>query len=130
MITNKFLATGAILSALILPLHIFGGGPEFPEIIFAIDALDAKQKALYGVMWHTISALLFLASITYGIASIKPQHTSAVTFVNALYAAITVLFLYYGITVVGDLWTLPQWLLFAIMIAITQMGLIRKTRRN
>lgn len=122
---SKLLIAAASLSAATTLLHVFGGGPEFLEVIFAVDEIDLKQKALYAILWHMVTLVLALAAIIYAMASYRPVWRSAVHAINAIYVGIAFLFLFYGMQVLGNITTLPQWSLFAAMVALSATGLWR-----
>lgn len=123
---NKFLIVAAALSAATCALHVFGGGPEFPDVIFAVEQIDIKQKALYAILWHMVTLLLALATIVYAVSSFKPNWIPAAHLMNAIYIGITGLFLVFGLSVLGNITTLPQWTLFLVMAAASWAGIFWK----
>lgn len=126
---NVFLLAAAIISLLTALLHVFGGGPEFPEIILAQDGLATKQKALYMVMWYLVTFLLVGVALVYWLGALGRPGSGAILFANAIYIAIAALFIFYGLFMLGELWTLPQWILFVAMAALAQTGQMRIAKK-
>ena len=121
---NKFILSAAILSALTLLLHVFGGGPQYLMPAWASD-MSADQKTLYSVLWHTITALLAINAIALLLAARSEQPLPFVALVSAQYMAMAVLFFVLGLAHLGTLWVQPQWLIFSTISALAIFGLWR-----
>lgn len=83
-------------------LHVFGGGPEVHQPIQA-SALELPLRAVAAVLWHAVTGLLavLLVAIQIGFAG---------------------LFLFYGQTMLGTVWTLGQWTIFAVLAVLIVWG--------
>ncbi|MCD7060223.1 hypothetical protein [Pelagibacterium xiamenense] len=127
MKTNPFFALTAILCGLVVPMHVFGGGPEFPDIVIA-SGLDGKQSAMYMILWHAVTVLLIGSTIVYAAAARSARFRAAVLVVNGQFCAIAVLFLAYGMMDLGSIWVLPQWVLFFALAAISAPGFIARRK--
>lgn len=121
---NWPLAVVSALSAATLFLHVFGGSPEYLEIIRA-SALPAGQTSMYAVLWHAVTANLLIAAGAFGVASVRPSWRSAAILVIAEFVAFAALFVWYGLTELGSLWPMPQWILFSVFAAIATFGLLQ-----
>ncbi len=123
---NKFILSAAILSALTLLLHVFGGGPQYLIPAWASD-MTADQKTLYSVLWHTITTLLGINAVALVFAARSTQPAPLVLLVSAQYMAMAVLFFVLGLAHLGTLWVQPQWLIFSVISALALWGLRAET---
>ncbi|MCF6302816.1 MAG: hypothetical protein L3J13_06400 [Devosiaceae bacterium] len=123
---NIAVTAAAALSALTLAAHIFGGDPQYHVPAMASN-LNTEEKALYSVLWHAVTVILLLNSLALGIAAkIKPCRLPLVSLVAAQYAGWGILFVYYGQTRLGELWSLPQWIAFFLIPTLALWGLRKK----
>lgn len=125
---NWPLAAVSALSAATLLLHVFGGGPEYLTFIRATE-LPPEQTSMYAVLWHAVSANLLIAACAFAMASIRPAWRSAAILVSIEFVAFAILFVWYGITELGTIWTLPQWVLFSVFAMIAAYGLYLQSKR-
>jgi len=119
---NKFILAAAVLSALTLLLHVFGGAPQYLVPAWASD-MSADQKTLYSVLWHTITALLGINATALVFAARSARPTPLVLLVSAQYMAMAVLFFVLGLAHLGTLWVQPQWVIFSAISALAILGL-------
>lgn len=118
---NIFFTLSAVICGLTVALHVFGGGPAFPDVILA-SGLDEIQSSMYLVLWHAVTLLLGVATLAYATAAMRPEHRSAVLFMNLVFVAIAVLFLIVGISRLGTIWIFPQWVIFFTIVALSLPG--------
>lgn len=104
------LAAALILAATFL-LHVLAGGPEFDRP-FQTHLPDEKLKAMAAVLWHFVSLALAVSAAAAISLARRPNPALALT-LAALMAGFAALFLFYGLTRLGTVWTLPQWIIFA-----------------
>lgn len=101
-------------------LHVFGGGAEFHVPIQA-SALDLPLRAISAVLWHFVTLMLAVQSIALLWLARHPDWALA-----ALLASIQIgfagLFLYYGQTMLGTVWVLGQWTIFAALATLIIWG--------
>ncbi len=123
IIMNKLIVSAAILSVLTLFAHVFGGGPEIHVPVLE-SGLSPELKAILSVVWHAVTAVLVINSVAFFLAA-KSNATEKmlVVFVSIQYLAFAALFIFYGITHLGTLVSMPQWSVFLLMPALALAGL-------
>jgi len=127
---NYWIIAAGLVSGLTVVAHIFGGGPEILQPMLQSE-LSLYLKTVWRVVWHGISAILIIgtAGLIYG--GIRPEKSkAAVALISVQYVGFSVLFLYYGITELGALWPMPQWMSFTLMPVLAGIGLRREMRKT
>ncbi len=125
---NKLILSAGILSVLILFAHIFDGGPKIHAPVLESD-LSRALKAVLSVVWHAVTAVLAINSVALFLAAkSKGAEKMLVVFVSIQYLAFAALFIFYGITHLGTLLSMPQWGVFLLMPALALAGL--RPRKN
>lgn len=122
---NKPLLAAAIISALTVLLHVFGGGPQYhaPALL---SNFTAEEKALYSVLWHAVTVTLTVNSVGLFLVATKRMSRDVGLIIVAQYALFAALFIFYGFTRLGTLWPLPQWVIFGAIAALALWGLRSK----
>jgi hypothetical protein len=106
---NKYLIAASCLSVFTFCVHVFVGGPEIHEPLLASNASDLV-RAVGSVIWHAISAMLFLNSCALAYAARNNQTAiPVVLLVVAQYLAFVLLFTGYGFARFGTVLVMPQW---------------------
>ena len=119
---NKPLFAASCLSFFTFGVHVFLGGPEIHEPLLASNAPDLV-RAVGSVIWHAISALIFLNSLALLYASRSPDIAKPViVLVIAQYLAFVLLFTGYGVTRFGSVFVMPQWTGFLGMSLLALWG--------
>lgn len=120
---NKLILSAAILSALTLFAHVFGGGPEIHVPVLESN-LPLELKAILSVVWHIVTAVLVINSMALFLAA-RPKSVAKmlVLFVSSQYLLFAALFVFYGITQLGTLLPMPQWSVFLLIPALALAGL-------
>jgi hypothetical protein len=120
---NKPLFAAACLSIFTFSVHVFLGGPEIHVPLLASNASDLV-RAVGSVIWHAVSALLFLNSLALLYASKKPSLAKPlVILVVFQYFAFVALFIGYGLARFGSITVMPQWTGFLVMSALALWGI-------
>ena len=101
-------------------LHVFGGGPEVHQPIQA-SALELPLRAVAAVLWHAVTGLLAVQSVALVWLARHPDQPMAVLLV-AIQIGFAGLFLFYGQTMLGTVWTLGQWTIFAVLAVLIVWG--------
>lgn len=127
---NKWYALATALMALTIVAHLFGGGDEILRPILESD-LSLYLKSMSAVIWHMasftmITSLGVLAFALFGCGAC----TSALWLIVAQSVAFTVVFLTYGITQLGNITDMPQWIAFGLLTLLILMGLRAKNRKG
>ena len=121
---NIPIGLAAALSALTLAAHVFGGGPEIHAPVQASE-LSEYLKAILAVIWHTVTIILTVNSLFLAFAALRDKHRVAlVSLVSTQYVLWGILFVYYGLTRLGELSTMPQWIAFFLIPALALFGLV------
>ena len=120
---NKPLLAASCVSLLTFCVHVFLGGPEIHEPLLASDAPDLV-RAVASVVWHAISAMLFLNSVALLYAARSAVHARPlVLLIVAQYAAFVALFTGYGLARFGSIFVMPQWTGFLVMALLGLWGI-------
>lgn len=114
---NRYLLAAAIMSFLTMLVHVFLGGPEVLDPGLA-SPLDDVWKGVFVVVWHAVSAILLINAVALGFAARGQGAKPVALLVAAQYLAFTALFLFYGATMLGTLWPMPQWIIFIAISAV------------
>jgi len=126
MRTNLYYAAAAGLMWLTVLIHIFGGGPEVHTPIQASD-LSPIVRGVAAVIWHAITWILILLAVAIGWLSRK-ENPALNAMVIATQLGFSVLFVYYGLTLLGTLWLMPQWTIFTGIPVLMMVGQWRHMR--
>ena len=125
---DKWFGAAAALSILTTAVHIFGGGPAIHAPMLQTDIAD-DVRATWSVVWHGVSAMLAIGSVVLaGAAMGKNWGRSGAAIVALIYAAFTGLFIFYGLARLGNLITMPQWTIFAAMVALIVVAMTRRAK--
>ncbi len=120
---NIAIMAAAALSALTLAAHIFGGVPEIMIPVLASE-LTPYLKAIMVVIWDAVTVIMVINSLALIYAALKPKHRAIlVTLISAQYILWGGLFVFYGITRLGTLWPMPQWIAFFLIPTLAILGL-------
>ena len=104
-------------------LHVWGGGPEFLEPFLA-TLTDPRLRAMSVVLWHAVSMTLALQAVTMLWLARHPSRPLGL-FVAAGHLGWAVLFLIVGQVMLGTIWDLGQWTIFAVLAGLTLWGAAR-----
>lgn len=116
-----FLGAG-VMSGLLFLAHVFGGAPDILEPILGTD-LPPEIRAVAVVVWHGISAVLIInAALLIGAGFGAEWVRHVVWVVGLQYAGFTLLFLVVGISRLGNLFDMPQWIGFLAVLALMGLG--------
>lgn len=114
----------AALMALTLCIHLFAGGPEVHSSLQAA-LFDAGLAAFAAILWHAVSVVL--AVLAVGLWVLARRHDPALeAMLSAIQLGFAALFIFYGLTRLGTLWSMPQWIIFSAIPALTRVGQSRQ----
>jgi hypothetical protein len=125
---NKTMVMAAVLSAARFCLHVIGGGADVHTPIQKSD-LEASLRAISAVIWHFISLILLLQSVAFWVLAKRPNWELA-WFLTAIQFGFAALFIYYGLTMLGSIWIMPQWVVFLGIGILSLLGQKTKGRRS
>lgn len=123
---NRTIVFAGLLTFATFWLHVIGGGIEVHHPMLS-SGMDHKLKAFASILWHFVSAVLLINSGALLFAAWQPSWRDPLVWsVIAQHTAIAVLFVFYGITRLGEIWSMPQWVIFLVINAICLTGLRRQ----
>lgn len=109
------------LMAVTTGVHVFAGGPEIHLPIQASD-LSAELRAISAVLWHAVTIVLIAFTLSLIWMARHPNRELA-----ALLAVIQLgfagLFVFYGLSQLGTLRVMPQWVIFLLIPAVMLIGM-------
>ncbi len=116
----------AILMGLTVLLHVLGGGPEVYDPLQATLS-DPFLAAFAAVLWHMITlVLIVLAGGLWVLA--RRQDLALEAILSGIQLGFAALFVSYGLSRLGTLVPMSQWIIFLIIPVMTRFGQSR--RRN
>lgn len=116
------------LMALTLCVHVFAGGPEVHDPLQTILS-DPPLAAIAAVLWHAVTVVL--AVLAVGLWRLAQRDDTLLEAVlSSIQLGLAGLFVFYGLTRLGTLWTMPQWIVFLAIPALTRAGQGRRARRT
>lgn len=122
---NHWILTAAALSAATVLIHLFGGGPEVHDPLLA-SGLSVPLKAYASILWHAVTVVLIANSTALLVAARHPTaQPYLVLMAVAQYLGFALLFGVYGMTRLGSLMPMPQWIIFVAISALALTGLWR-----
>ncbi|PID36395.1 MAG: hypothetical protein CR993_04815 [Rhodobacterales bacterium] len=114
----------AALMTLLFFVHLFMGTPKVLDPIQASD-LSLPLIAISSVIWHAISALLAIFAAALFVHARK-ENTALMLTISAVNIAVAALFLFYGATLMGNIFTpMPHWIFFLAVVGLNLWGFIR-----
>ncbi len=113
------LAAAALMAAT-CGLHVIGGGAEFHAPIQA-SPLDLPLRAVSAVVWHFVTVMLALQALALVWLARHPDRAMA-ALLTAIQIGFAGLFLFYGQTMLGTIWTLGQWTIFLVLALLIVWG--------
>ena len=121
---NYWLITAGAAALLLDLVHIVAGGREIHVPMLRSRASD-PAKAVWSVVWHAITAVMALGGLTLVAAGLHPEHAVALAVLPiAIFLAMAVLFVFYGLRRLGTLTVLPQWTAFLAISALAIAGVM------
>ncbi|TCL00478.1 hypothetical protein BXY66_3121 [Shimia isoporae] len=118
---NYWMASAGGLLLLTAYVHVFMGGPEIHDVIQA-SALDPGVRGVAAVIWHAITAILLVYAVVCASLAKSPNRGLALHII-AVQICFAALFVFYGLTLLGNLSVMPQWIIFLTIPAVMAMGL-------
>lgn len=113
----------AIMSFISIFLHVFGGGVEIMIPIYESELSDYLRAIMF-VIWHGITVIISINSVALFYVAFKSEYRKPlVIIIVAQYLLWSGLFIFYGITRLGELWTMPQWISFISISLLAIYGL-------
>ena len=109
----------ALMGATVL-IHVFAGGPEVHAPLQAALP-DPGLAAFAALLWHAVTVVLIV--LAYGLWVLAGRRDPALEItLSGVQIGFAGLFLFYGLTRLGTVWDMPQWLIFLALPALTRFG--------
>jgi hypothetical protein len=123
---SKSILLAAVISTITIGLHVYGGGIEVHEPI--LDAnLTTILKAYTSILWHAVTVILVINTGGLFLAAFKPLQLKILSLLISIqYLAFAGLFIFYGLSQLGTLLLMPQWIIFICMSALISFGIWRQ----
>lgn len=116
MSAKLYLAAAVLLFATVL-IHVFAGGPEIHQTI-RHSAMPAEVRAVGSVIWHVTTWVLILMTVATAWL-VRDDNRALEAMVVALHLGFAVLFIGFGLFLLGSPWPMPQWTLFLGIAVLT-----------
>jgi len=120
---NTWLLSAGIATILLDLVHIVFGGREVLRPMLA-SQWPEPAKAVWSVVWHAVTAVMAFGGAALVAAAFLPNHALALAALPiALFLSFAALFVFYGLTRLGSLNILPQWVAFTAIPVLALIGL-------
>lgn len=120
---NKWAAAAGILSTATIFLHAIGGGREI-MVPLQQAGLSEFLTTFVTLLWYGVTVTLTTGSIALFVAALRPAVARPlIAMVAAQYLALAALFIYYGLSHLGNLLEMPQWTIFIVIAGVALFGL-------
>ena len=117
---NPWLFAASIAMFATTLIHIFPGGAEI-YVPLRASQLSTEVRSTLSVVWHGISIILFVFGC--GLFWVSKQYNPALAgFIALAQLGFGALFISYGITDTGGIFTLPQWIIFTAVPLLMWFG--------
>ncbi len=114
----------AALMGLTVLLHVFGGGQEVHHPLQAALS-DPFLAAIAAVLWHMVTmVLVVLAGGLWVLARRDDPALEAI--LSGIQLGFAAIFVFYGLTRLGTVMPMNQWIIFLIIPALTRFGQSRR----
>ncbi|RUM26151.1 hypothetical protein EFQ99_07690 [Rhizobium vallis] len=110
----------AALMGLTLLIHVYAGGSEVYDPLQAALP-DEFLAAFAAILWHAVTVVL--AVIAGGLWILAQRHDPALeAILSAIQLGLAALFIFYGLTRLGTVIPMPQWIIFLAIPVLTRFG--------
>lgn len=117
---NIPLLIATVVTCLTVLLHIFGGGPQYHDAYQQV-LTSPELAAMAAVLWHAVTVCLIVFAAALAWLARHPNRPLAIA-LSAMQFGWAALFVFYGITMLGTLWIMPQWVIFCAIPLLTLYG--------
>ncbi|MCF6232888.1 MAG: hypothetical protein L3J36_07310 [Rhodobacteraceae bacterium] len=117
---NILMLLAAGLMSVTVLIHVLMGGPEI-MMPLRESGLHPVIRAVMDVIWHAITLVLICMAVALFWLAWNPN-TALLMIVSAISVGFGVLFIWYGLTQLQSLWTMPQWIVFLGVPALAVWG--------
>lgn len=125
---NKPILAAAIIAVLTVFLHVIGGGADVHAPMQA-GGLSPLLAAFAAVLWHAVTVVLIVISAALVWLVRHPNPPLALALCGLMFGW-SALFIGYGAARLGDLWQMPQWVIFITLPVLILWGLRTEAKRK
>lgn len=118
---NPWYFAAAVMMFATSGLHVFGGGPEI-HVPIQNSELAIELRAISAVLWHAVTVILVVFTAGY-LWSARMGGRSIVALMGVTQVGFAGLFVYYGTTLLGSVWPMPQWIIFLSVPLVSFIGM-------
>jgi len=123
---NRYLITAGAFAGALTLIHIIGGGIDVHTPLLQTQA-NTELAAYISILWHGVTASLFVIAASLIFSGVHTRNGAAVAVVAiSLCIAFAGLFLVYGLSRLGTIWLMPQWIAFLAIATVSLIGLIKQ----
>jgi hypothetical protein len=122
---SSYLIAAAVLSFLVLGIHVFLGGPSVARPLLAAKDIEPVAKYTAYLCWHLITMVLVAMTAGFAHAAASPRGADVAVLMSVLAGGFAG---WSGVLVVWKrqrAWDLPQWLFFLPISALGLLGVWR-----
>jgi hypothetical protein len=114
----------AALMGLTFLIHVFAGGRGVHAPMQAA-LTDPGLAAFASLLWHAVTVMLAVSAV--GLWSLARRRDAVLEAVlSSMHIGLAALFIFYGLTRLGTLTLMPQWIIFLAIPALTRFGQSRR----
>lgn len=113
----------ALMGATVL-IHVIAGGVDV-YVPTQTALANTGLAAIAAVLWHAVTVVLIV--LTYGLWVLAKRRDLAFEIVlSGVQVGFAAVFLFYGLTRLGTVGDMPQWVIFLAIPALTRFGQSRE----
>lgn len=117
---RKSILAAAFIAGITVFLHVIGGGAEVQTPI-QDSALSPFLKAISLVIWHVITVMLVVMAISLAWCA-RHENKPLEAAILAINFGFIGLFLFYGLSELGEIKSMAQWVIFTAIAALQIIG--------
>ncbi len=120
---SKWNLPAAAMMALTVASRKFAGEPSIWQPVYQSELTEMVRVSM-GLVWHGLTLVFVIMTALSLIAYFKPVYSAGINIsLLPIHVAFTGFALMYGLLETGNIWVLPQWILFLPMVVFTSMAL-------
>jgi hypothetical protein len=114
----------AALMAFTFLIHVIAGGKGVHAPLQAA-LTDPGLAAFAALLWHAVTVVLAVSAVGIWVLANR-QDPALEAILSAIQLGLAALFIFYGLTRLGTLFLMPQWIIFLAIPLLTRFGQSRE----
>jgi hypothetical protein len=114
----------AALMAVTFLIHVIAGGKGVHAPLQAA-LTDPGLAAFAALLWHAVTVVLAVSAVGIWVLANR-QDPALEAILSAIQLGLAALFIFYGLTRLGTLFLMPQWIIFLAIPLLTRFGQSRE----